>query len=134
MEKNKFVVPYYLTVSSSGPAGEKQDSKMGVYHQSGETRNNKPIWSRHEGPEKLFYRNGKFRNIVMMISNVHNHITDGYWMIGYPETDSGGVRTVDPAGDQWPHQVRKWNYAMVGDVWQYDPQLTVTGNIKLNIL
>ena len=55
-----FSAPEYLTVSSSGPAGQKQASKMGVYRQSGETYNNKPVWSRHDGPLKLFYDNGKF--------------------------------------------------------------------------
>ena len=55
-----FVGPYYLTVSSSGPAGKKQYDMMGVYRQSGETLNNKPYWSRHDGTEKLFYFNGKF--------------------------------------------------------------------------
>ena len=55
-----FVGPEYLIVSSSGPAGEKQYEKMGVYRQTGETHNNKPVWSRHQGPHKLFYSNGKF--------------------------------------------------------------------------
>ena len=55
-----FVGPYYLTVSSSGPVGEKQYSRMGVYRQSGETHNNRPVWSRHDGTMKLFYGNGKF--------------------------------------------------------------------------
>ena len=55
-----FVGPYYLTVSSSGPAGKEQYRRMGVYRQSGETHNNKPVWSRHDGTQKLFYNNGKF--------------------------------------------------------------------------
>ena len=55
-----FVGPEYLTVSSSGPAGKEQYLRMGVYRQSGETHNNKPVWSRHDGTMKLFYDNGKF--------------------------------------------------------------------------
>ena len=53
------VGPYDLTVSSSGPAGKEQDRRMGVYLQSGETHNNKPVWSRHDGTQKLFYSSGK---------------------------------------------------------------------------
>ena len=55
-----FIGPEFLTVSSSGPAGKEQDSRMGVYRQSGETHNKKPVWSRHYGPEKLFYSDGMF--------------------------------------------------------------------------
>ena len=53
-------------------------------------------------------------------------------MIGDPATDLGGVVTVAPAGDQWPHQVRDWKYYSGG--WHSDPLLTVTGNIDINIL
>ena len=51
-----------------------------------------------------------------------------------PATNIGGVATVDPAGDQWPHQVRTWNYYTTSggwfstSGWQSDPLLTVTGN------
>ena len=55
-----FVGPEYLTVSSSGPAGEVQSSRMGVYRQTGETHNKKPVWSRHEGPAFLYLNSGKF--------------------------------------------------------------------------
>ena len=54
-------------------------------------------------------------------------------MIGDPTTDAGGVRAADPAGEQWPHQVRAWKYYSGGN-WQSDPLLTVTGNININIL
>ena len=58
----------------------------------------------------------------------------GRWAIGYdPATDAGGVETVGPAGDQWPHQVRAWRYASDSRDWQSDPLLTVTGNININI-
>ena len=53
--------PEYLAVYSSGAAGGmKQGVKMGFYHQSGESNNKKPVWSRHDGTKKLFYANGKF--------------------------------------------------------------------------
>ena len=54
-----FIGPEYLTVSSSGPAGERYDL-MGVYQLTEETHNKKPVWSRHEGPAKLYYDSGKF--------------------------------------------------------------------------
>ena len=54
-------------------------------------------------------------------------------MIGDPTTNAG-VSTVDPAGDLWPHQVRAWEYAVVGGGWGSDALLTVTGNININIL
>ena len=72
-----FVGPYYLTVSSSGPAGEKNGrDRMGVYRQSGEY-NNKPVWSRQEGqwtndnPQWLYYDNGKIILIVRFIMMIH---------------------------------------------------------------
>ena len=55
-----FVVPEYLTVSSSGPAGEEHYDLMGVYSLTEETHNNKPFWSRHEGPAFLYLNSGKF--------------------------------------------------------------------------
>ena len=54
-------------------------------------------------------------------------------MIGDPASDNGGVASVDPAGDLWPHQVRSWKYSD-GENDQSDPLLTVTGNININIL
>ena len=44
-----FLGPYYLIVSSSGPAAERQSSKMGVFRQTGETHNNKPVWAMDKG-------------------------------------------------------------------------------------
>merc|ERR550532_42306 len=101
--------PEYLLVFSSGPAGEVQSIRMGVYHQSGE-HNDKPVWSRHDGSEKLFYSDS------------------GYWYIGPdPATGSRGVSTTDRAGDKWPHQVSKWDYWFNENrKWLYDKQLTVT--------
>ena len=134
---SKFVGPEYLTVSSSGPAGEVQSHRMGVYSLTGETHNNMPVWSRHEGPAKLFYTNGKFIFMMMMIITllllvtIHD-ITGGKWMIGDTATELGGVLSVDPAGDLWPHQVTSWKIYSGG--WQSDPQLTVTGIINIDIL
>ena len=62
----------------------------------------------------------------------NNDTTGGYLTIGDPATDAGGVATVNPAGDLWPHQVRSWQYAI--QEWQSDPQLTVTGNVNIDIL
>ena len=59
----------------------------------------------------------------------NNDIAGGNWIIGDPATNAGGVGTVDPAGDLWPHQVRSWKYYTSSEGWQSDPQLTVTGNI-----
>ena len=56
-----------------------------------------------------------------------NDITVGGWTIGIPET----LRTAAPVGDLWPHQVRDWEYYNdTSKEWQFDPQLTVTGNIN----
>ena len=57
-----FVVaaPEYLTVSSTGPAGTVQASRMGVYHLTGKYHNFKPTWTRHDGTQEIFYSSGKF--------------------------------------------------------------------------
>ena len=58
-----------------------------------------------------------------------NDITDGFWMIWPdPATDIGSVKTAAPAGDQWPHNIKDWEYYSEEE-WQSDPLLTVTGNI-----
>ena len=62
----------------------------------------------------------------------NNDITAGYWLIGDPATEAGGVGSANPPGYLWPHQVRSWVY-LVSDEFQSDPQLTVTGNIYINI-
>ena len=64
----------------------------------------------------------------MMITNNFN--TAGRWMIWpNPAENLGGVATVEPAGDLWPHQVRSWKYYSGG--WRSGKQLTVTGNINV---
>ena len=62
------------------------------------------------------------------------HVTGGNWLIGPdPATNSGAVITADPPGDQWPHEVKAWEY-LNDDKWVSDPLLTMTGNININIL
>ena len=51
----------------------------------------------------------------------------------YPKQNKGGVGTVDPAGDLWPHQIRSWKYHDPRG-WHSDSRLTVTGNNNFNIL
>ena len=59
----------------------------------------------------------------------------GGWTIGDRLSEDGGVGTVAPAGDLWPHQVLSFKYLdFTTGVWESDPQLTVTGNININIL
>ena len=69
----------------------------------------------------------------------NDDITVGKWVISeYPVFD--GVATVDvgtaaPAEDLWPHQVISWEYwDTISGEMEPDPQLTVTGNININIL
>ena len=51
----EFLGPRYLTVKSSGEAGKEQYDRMGVYEQTGEFHNKKPVLSRHDGTMKMFY-------------------------------------------------------------------------------
>ena len=37
-----------------------QYDRMGVYEQTEEYHNKKPIWSRHDGTQKMFYNSRKF--------------------------------------------------------------------------
>ena len=65
-----FVVaaPEYLTVSSTGPAGEKQASRMGDFRLTNEIHNNKPVWS--SSNQKLYYNNRKFILWIMMMKMI----------------------------------------------------------------
>ena len=40
----------------------KQYGRMGIFELNGEYHNKKPVWSRHDGTEKIYYDydNGKF--------------------------------------------------------------------------
>ena len=106
---------------------------MGVFRLTGETHNKKPVWAKHDGTQKLFYNNGKLYcddDDDCVITD----ITEGQWMIWPDPTENiGGVKTADPAGGLWPHQVRSWEYYTTSGGWQSDPLLTVTGNININI-
>ena len=77
---------------------------MGVYEQTGEYHNKKPVWSRHDGTMKMFYTNGKFPfTEVTSVTNID--MTDGSWKIGDdPATDAGGVSTV-VTKTNLPHQI-----------------------------
>ena len=103
---------------------------MGVYHQNREDHNDRPVWSRHDGTEKIYYDydNGKFPFTEMTgITNID--MTGGRWMIGPdPANNHGGVSTVVTNTNLLPHQISEWQYYN-GDKWQTDPLLTVTGNI-----
>ena len=59
-------------------------------------------------------------------------IIEGYWMIGDPASNSGGVGTVEGNLQTWPHQVTGWEYVKDGK-WIADDQLTVTGDINIMI-
>ena len=48
-------------MSSSGPAGEAQNTRMGVFRLTNETNNKNPVWSNHRN-QKIFYDDGKFIN------------------------------------------------------------------------
>ena len=58
-------------------------------------------------------------------------IIDGYWLIGDPASDAGGVASVEGNLQTWPHQVTRWQYHDNG--WKTDDQLTVTGDINIMI-
>ena len=60
--------PQYLTVKSSGEARKVWYSYMGVYEKTGEYHNKRPVWSRHDGTQKMFYSNGKFPVTEMTVT------------------------------------------------------------------
>ena len=100
---------------------------MGVYEQTGEYHNKKPVWSNHDGTQKIFYDNGKFP-FPEMTGITDIDMTEGRWMVGSdPATDEGGVDTVVTNTNLLPHKISEWKY--YDDKWQIDPLLTVTGNI-----
>ena len=99
-------------------------------------RQEKLITTNLSGPDRMDRSKFFIRTVSLLYCDdddncviTNNDITGGYWLIGDPATDRGGVSTAAPAEDQWPHQVRSWNYWTEG--WQSDPQLTVTGNINI---
>ena len=51
-------------------------------------------------------------------------------MVGWTSTERGGVLTVSGGQLFWPSQT-EWKY-WDGDDWQYDPELTITGEIEIN--
>ena len=106
-----------------------QYDRMGVYEQTEEYHNKKPIWSRHDVTQKMFYTNGKFP-FTEMTGNINNDMTGGRWMIrSEPAEILGGVASVVSNTTLLPHQISEWKYAIGDGKWQIDPLLTVTGNI-----
>ena len=109
---------------------------MGVYHQTGEYHNEKPVWSRHDGTKKIYYSYGKLTfTEITAITNTDITgsiwVTGGLWKIGRdPATDSGDVTSTENSHYLLPHHVRGWQYYDEGS-WLADPFLTVTGNLKL---
>ena len=101
---------------------------MGVYEQTEEYHNKKPIWSRHDGTQKMFYNSRKFPFTEMTgITNID--MTGGRWMIwSDPAANSGGVGTVVSNTNLLPHQISEWKY-FYNSKWPTDPLLTVTGNM-----
>ena len=62
----------------------------------------------------------------------NDDITVGKWVIR-DDTVSESVASAAPA--PLPHQVMSWEYLdITTGEWESDPQLTVTGNININIL
>ena len=102
---------------------------MGVYHQTGEYHNGKPVWSRHDGTKKMFYSDGKFIFTEMTVTT-NIDMTVDHWLIGPdPASNAGGVGTAEVT-KTLPHKIQAWEYySDSGGKWQTDPLLTVTGNI-----
>ena len=63
-----------------------------------------------------------------------NDNVTGIWTIGSNIFVGGAVAAAASAGNSWPHQVISWEYLDTNGGWQSDPQLTVSGNININIL
>ena len=131
-----FTGPEFLTITTSGPAGELWSRKMGVYRQSGETHNKRPVWSRLDGKLQLFYDNGKFcddNNEEEDCVLINNDIIENKWVIGNdPASDGRFFSSLEPAEDRWPDEVLSWKYRYIGGSWQLDDELSVTGNIDIN--
>jgi len=105
--RKDLVLPAFYTINSAGgPASDIQWNRMGKYKRSRDEKNNgHPVWVNYDGSEKLFYA------------------SDGKWVIGNPETEVGGLESVErgPAGvPSYP-----WRYYSDG-VWAVDQLLTVT--------
>ena len=61
LDPDTILGPQYLNVQSCGKRGkERYSSELGVYHQSGEYHNEKPVWSKQDGTMKIYYSYGKF--------------------------------------------------------------------------
>ena len=52
-------------------------------------------------------------------------------MVGWTSTERGGLLTVSGGQLFWPSQISEWYYW--DGAWQYDPELTITGEIEINL-
>ena len=101
--------PAELTVSSDGPAGTAQSSKLGVYlKEDSQQYNNRPVYQKDGGGEYLFYND------------------KGSWMIGPTASGSKGWITTVQQGLLTP-PATGWKYYSSASGWEEDPQLTVSG-------
>eukprot|EP00092_Neocalanus_flemingeri_P071690 GFUD01088148.1.p1 GENE.GFUD01088148.1~~GFUD01088148.1.p1 ORF type:complete len:655 (-),score=157.51 GFUD01088148.1:124-2088(-) len=100
--------PLLLTVSSKGPARDRQGKRMGVYTYTGGEHNGRAMWANSDASQKLFYD------------------SEGHWTIGpNPEENRGGLST--NKSDQLCPPVSGWKYTTkYTTVWTDDPLLTVT--------
>ena len=98
--------PDAYAVSSDGPAGTAQSSKMGVYQKDDSLQyNNRPIYQLDRGGQYLYYRDA------------------GYWAIGQTVGEGGYISTLHRGLLTPP--ATGWRYVDNGQ-WKEDPQLTVS--------
>ena len=103
--------PAALIVSSNGPAGHGQSSKMGVYlKQDSQQSNSRPVYKLERGGQYLYYDDF------------------GYWKIGPTAGgSSGGISTLQKGLLMPP--ATGWKYWLLFG-WNEDPQLTVKESSK----
>ena len=104
---------------------------MGVYEKTGEFHNEKPVWSRHDGTQKLKFTSGKFQFTEMTgITNIdmtENGARKKWMWVGWTPGREV-MRAVVSNTSLLPDQISEWDY-IDGDKWSRDPLLNVTGNI-----
>ena len=98
--------PDAYAVSSDGPAGTYQSSRMGVYlKDESQLYNNRPVYELDRGGNFIYYDN------------------DGHWDIGPRVGGGAGISTLQ--SELLTPPVTGWRYWRRG--WKEDPQLTVSG-------
>ena len=63
--------PFYLTVESSGKAGENWYNSLGVYSKTGEFHNNKTVWARHDGTSRIFLNQCQSSTYIVVINRAN---------------------------------------------------------------